>query len=70
MRVRFENVGRDRQSWDAELTSTSDRALIREIYDKQALMSKAIDFDWNVAMEEADIVVGGSRIVGRIIVET
>src|SRR6185436_1185317 len=64
--VRFEAVGRDKKSWETQLESLSDAALIRQIRQRAALMSRDMEFDWDDAGESATIVVGGFRCVGSV----
>lgn len=57
-KVRFTNVGRANMSWEADLSSRSESAMVREIRRKGALASRGIDF------AEGVIYVGGFRAVG------
>lgn len=68
MTVHFENVGRRKMTWSAEVSSLSDDSLIRAIEDKRALMSEGIEFDWKDGTQ-GRIVVGGFRTVGTFRVE-
>lgn len=66
MKVAFENVGRGRLSWVADLTTLSEAALVRELRRKKALASRAIDFDFSDDGTAARILVGGFRPVGTV----
>lgn len=59
MKVTFENVGRDRQSWTEEMREVSESALYRAVKKRRALASKDIYCD----IEEG-IIYAGPRMVG------
>jgi hypothetical protein len=69
MVIRFLNVGRDKKSWTAEVSTLSDRTLLKEIRKHSALKSAGIDFDWNETGTGGSIYVGGLRNVGSFSVE-
>jgi len=69
MTVHFENVGRSKLSWTANLSSVSDNVLVREIKQRKALMSSGIDLDWDDSGTRAAIIVGGFRVVGCLRIE-
>ena len=64
-RVRFENVGRDRKTWEVELCEIDYPSLYQAVKKKKALASKEIDFDWIGNDDTKGIVLAGGREVGR-----
>lgn len=66
MKVVFENVGRGRLTWTADLPSLSWRSLEREVRKKRgALRSRSVDFEFNADGTAGIIYVGdGYRPVG------
>lgn len=64
MKVTFENVGRGRQTWTADLPSLSWRSLEREVRRKKALASRGVEFEFNADGTAGIILVGGFRPVG------
>jgi hypothetical protein len=66
--VRFENVGRNRLSWSADLVSISEASLTREVKRKKALASRGLCFSYDG--EHGRIVaVSLSRVVGTFRIE-
>ena len=65
MKVEFENVGRDKMTWTADLPSLSWRSLEREVRRKRgALRSRSIEFEFNAEGTAGVIYVGDFRPVG------
>ena len=65
MKVIFENVGRGRLTWTADLPSLSRRSLEREVRKKRgALRSRSVDFEFNADGTAGIIYVGDFRAVG------
>jgi hypothetical protein len=69
VRIRFEDVGRDRRTWEQEFTTDGDGdlsgpALIGAIRKRGGVVSRDVDF---LAGDDGDmtIVVGGFRPVGK-----
>jgi hypothetical protein len=62
--VRFENVGRDHQTWECEIAALTERDLNKEV--RKALMSRDIGYDLDDAdYGTGDIYIGGgTRHVG------
>lgn len=69
MTVKFENVGRDKKTWSADVSSLSDAELIRSIRKQGALASRDIAFEWSEEGTSAQIYVGGFRCVGSISID-
>lgn len=69
MVIHFENVGRDKKCWTAEVTSLSDRILVAQIRAHRALFSHEIEFLWYDDGKAGKIFVGGVRCVGSFQVE-
>ena len=65
MKVTFENVGRHKMTWTADLPSLSWRSLEREVRAKRgALKSRSVDFEFNADGTAGVIYVGDFRPVG------
>lgn len=64
MKVVFENVGRGRLTWTADLPSLSWRSLEREVHKKKALRSRGVEFEFNADGTAGVIYVGFGRAVG------
>lgn len=62
--IRFENVGRDRKTWECEVPALTERDLNREV--RKALLSRNIGYDLDDAdYGTGDIYIGGgTRRVG------
>lgn len=62
--IRFENVGRDRKTWECEVAALTERDLNREV--GKVLLSRNIGYD----LDDADYgtgeiyIGGGTRCVG------
>lgn len=68
MTVQFNNVGRDKVSWSAQVKEVTEPALLREVKKKGVLMSRGVDVDFDASGLSGCIVVGGFRVVGHFIV--
>lgn len=68
IKVRFEKVGRDRQTWEQELREVSYSSLYRAVKDRKALASKEIDFEWDEDSTTTGAITAGGRDVGRFTV--
>ena len=66
MTVNFTSVGRDHKNWSEELPGLSDRVLLASIRRNSALMSRNVEFAWDESGENAVIIVGGLRCVGKL----
>jgi len=65
MKVEFENVGRNKMTWTADLPSLSWRSLEREVRAKRgALRSRSVEFEFNAEGTAGVIYVGDFRPVG------
>ena len=65
MKVTFENVGRHKMTWTADLPSLSWRSLEREVRAKRgALRSRSVEFEFNAEGTAGVIYVGDFRPVG------
>jgi hypothetical protein len=78
MKVKFENVGRNKLSWTCDIEDVNYEALCDEVIQKKAILSSCIDFSDcrdNTNKESVDgafgnIIVGGFRQVGTYMVGT
>lgn len=59
MKVTFENVGRDKQTWTEEFRELSESALYRAVKKRRALASKDVWCDLDTG-----IIYAGGRAVG------
>jgi hypothetical protein len=64
--VQFNNVGNRKHSWVTQVANLSRLTLIDQIKKRKALLSNAIEIEWQTD-KDADIVVG-LRTVGKIFV--
>lgn len=64
VRVKFIDVGRDKQSWEATLPRTQ-AAFVRSIRAHSALLSRDVWVDMDGG-NTGEIVVGGFRVVGKV----
>lgn len=63
-RVYFENVGRDKLTWDCYVTKLNEPNLRLAIHAKAALRSHDISFDWDFIECTGRVYVGFGRPVG------
>lgn len=64
MTVQFENVGRNKKSWTADIEEINGDLLMRQIRKHGALGSRDVSFLWDDDTNEGVVVVGGFRQVG------
>jgi len=75
-RIEFSSVGRDKLSWrcesegymQADLKNLKD-VMIASIRKRGALMSRDIELECNEDGTNGVIIVGGSRVVGKFIIQ-
>lgn len=67
--VKFIGVGRNKRSWQTEYDALSESALTREVRKSKALMSHGIDVILRDDQRSGEVIVGGFRCVGHIVVE-
>lgn len=67
--VKFIDVGRNKRSWEKEYDALSESALTREVHKSGALMSQGIDVILRDDQRTGEVIVGGFRCVGHIVVE-
>jgi hypothetical protein len=65
MKILFKNVGRGKFTWEADVKTFTESALVRAIKKKKALMSNDIDVVENPSGGSGIIVVGGFHNVGE-----
>lgn len=63
--VHFQDVGRDKQSWSANLKSVSEDTLVKEVRRRGALCSRNVDCEINDMGSGGVVIVGGWRAAGR-----
>lgn len=69
MKVKFENVGRERKTWTSDVATLADYVLRREMRLQKALSARLVDIHWLPGGTEAAIVDGSLRKVGHLRVE-
>lgn len=69
MKVHFENVGRNKLSWTAEMGKLTHASLMRQINSKRALASRDVEFSVNDNDENQYSIYAGFHNVGTVRVE-
>lgn len=69
MKVRFNEVGRDKRSWVADISKPSEQAIAREAKRGGGLMSREVDAEICDSAAGGIITVGGWRVVGTFTLE-
>lgn len=63
-KILFENVGREKMTFEVEVAEVTQDALYRAVKKKKCLMSRGIEFSQDPDTNKGCVIVGGCRVVG------